>query len=125
MFFHYGNCKSEIQELKLRNLDLMNQVQELKALFDYQVGTLEIEISQLLEEAGLRASEIRSRGELIAQLKQELGARKCVADSCEEEIKALKVANKSLVEENKRLEKKIAKPKKKGKDISYLIDGTY
>jgi len=124
MLFHYGNCKTEISNLKQRESDLMHQIQELKALYDYQVGTLEIEISQLTEEAGLRVAEIKSRGELIDQLRQEIGARKCVADSCEEEIKALKSANKSLVEENKRLEKKNAKPKKKSKDQSCYFDGT-
>lgn len=113
MLFHYGNCKTEISNLKQREEALMNQIQELKALFDYQVGSLEIEISQLAEEAGLRAAEIRSRGELIDQLKQEIGARKCVADSCEEEIKALKSANKTLNEEHKHLLKKVVKARRK------------
>ncbi len=125
MLFHYGNCKKEISGLEKRNLDLMNQVQEQKALYDYQVGILEkdakayeADISHLKgqvtdhknEIAILEADLIKvqdmytlvdiSRDVYISDveewkkqnaiLKAELGARKCVADSCEIEIQALK-----------------------------------
>ncbi len=47
MLFHYGNCKNEIHELKRRETDLVNQIQELKAMYDYSVGVQETEIARL------------------------------------------------------------------------------
>lgn len=125
MLFHYGNCKKEIYALEGRNLDLMNQIQELKALYDYQVGILEkdvkayeADISYLKGQVADHKNEIAileadlikvqdmytlvdiSRDAYISDVEElkkqnailtsELGARKCVADSCEQEIKLLK-----------------------------------
>ena len=113
MLFHYGNCKTDIQDLKQRNVDLMNQVQELKALYDYQVGILEKEnaelkdensfrrqhmIDSLKQEAEVHATIIHlqdERDELNKQnalLKAELGANRCLRESQE-----LESANLQLI----------------------------
>ncbi len=163
MFFHYGNCKSKIQELECRNVDLMRQVQELKAMYDYQVGILEKDVKAfeadvsyfkgqvgVLEEenAELKAlseTNLKDNVRILAKsirmakekddlntdiaslkfdieewkkqnaiLKQELGARKCVADSCEQEIKDLKSANEKLNAEHKYVLKKLVNSRRKG-----------
>lgn len=136
--FHYGNCKNEIETLKcLRQHDsdtlqkykesisgLVNQVQEGKALYDYQVGVLEREIERLkngvtyddtameqlrkgniylMEEMTLKCKqleelekenkalkeEVELRGKRLDQALNDLGSRKCVTDSYEEQIKDL------------------------------------
>lgn len=132
MLFHYGNCKNEIHSLKRREEDYLKQIQELKALYDYQVGVLEKDIAELQKRNDNQAMSItlfkvdhQDHTQLIAmrdqeieelkthsrvkmddilklmgeneqlkverrELMNELGARKCVIDSCEQEIKDLK-----------------------------------
>lgn len=98
MLFHYGNCKNDlyeltqlkhthekrIHELSVLNTDLMNQVQEGKAMFHYQTMDLEKQIERL---------------------KVELGSRKCVMDSCEEQINKLSQENDYLKRDVERLSK--------------------
>lgn len=140
MLLHYGNCKKELHELtqlKIDNLkrinqldihitDLLNQIQELKAVHHYQTFELEKQITIL---------------------KSELGSRQCVVDTCailskkNEELnsqlvsnsflkRGLEEENRSLRDEIERLRKEYAdndpvahvvKSKKKGKSNNFEL----
>ena len=83
MFFHYGNCKKEIQDLKQRNVNLESVIQEGRAMYDYQLAVLEKEIEQL---------------------ESDIGSRKCVSEGLEQEIKLLNEEINCLSREKKILE---------------------
>lgn len=92
MLFHYGNCKSQIASLESQNRSLLNQVQELKALYDYQVGMLEKKNSDWQsiyddlhnEKIDLEVC-IEECKKYNAILKAELGANKCLREAQERE----------------------------------------
>ncbi len=104
MLFHYGNCKNELFVLKqlnsqhckkINDLDrqvvtLLGQVQEGKAMYDYQVALLEREISALKSELGARKcvcetmeKEIASLNEIVSKKDDELKSLRAVADKKE------------------------------------------
>jgi TolA-binding protein len=47
MLFHYGNCRSEIEKLNKERTVLLGEIQEAKALYNYQVADLEFKIAEL------------------------------------------------------------------------------
>jgi len=80
MLFHYGNCKREIKDLEGQLVTAMRQIQEGRAMYDYQVGILERELGARKCVAETMEKEIASLNEIISKKDDELKALRAVAD---------------------------------------------
>lgn len=65
MFGGHKQCKSDVHNMSLMNIALLNQIQELKAINNYQameleqkIANLETELKQLQEKLAASQSEV-------------------------------------------------------------------
>lgn len=97
MFFHYGNCKAEIQQYqdKIKLLEekvvyLLGEIHEGKAMYDYQVGVLEKRVSDLQVETGARKCVCETMAEEVANLHRIISRKDDALKEQNEQISRLK-----------------------------------
>lgn len=97
MFFHYGNCKSEIQQhldkiqlLENKVVSLLGEIHECKAMYDYQVGVLEKRVSDLQVETGARKCVCETMAAEVANLHSIISRKDEALKELSLEVKRLK-----------------------------------
>jgi len=119
MFGGHTKCKETIHSLESQMMRLLNQIQELKAINDYQAFDLEKKIKELMQDniaLGDERNEYEQRylrsDEVASNLDEVLKRRDQEIENFNKGTQCLLNDNKRLTEENRLLRNKIQSVKK-------------